>query len=90
MEYLIEITDGTNVTHLVQVERDGVTSNVKATPSAYSFCTKFKVKSRAENVAKKIPNARVVPSFGGFVYGTKSNVAAKASPINRSSAYRSI
>jgi hypothetical protein len=79
MEHVIEITEGTNVVALVHVERDGRISRVAATPSGYSHVHKWKVKSRAEAILRKLSPedqraARIVSTWGGYCYGSKSTV----------------
>jgi hypothetical protein len=80
-EFIIVVQD-----KLVLVEKDGSTS----TTLNFGFATKFKVKARAEKVAAKLEGAQVVPSFGGWIHGTKRTVVPKQSPINKSTPYRSI
>lgn len=80
-EYIIIVAD-----KMVLVEKDRSISKT----TNFGFATKFKVKERAVKVANKIVGAEVVPSFGGFVYGTKRIVSPKQSPINKSQPYRSV
>jgi hypothetical protein len=83
-EYLIEVQQDGKATHVVNVNiknRKETTLSV-ATTSGYQYCTKFKNKSTAEGYAKKIENAVVVPSFGGYVNSQKSAVGAKQGNVN--------
>ena len=90
MEYLIEIRINNEVTHVVNVEKDKRINKMVASATNYMYCSKFRVKERALKVAKNIPNAVVVPSFGGFVTSTKTSVAPIASKVNKPTPYRSI
>lgn len=76
-EYIIEVQQQGEVTHFILVERSGSISRLTANPSGFMYCTKFKNKTRAEKVAMTIVGARVVPSFGGIVYSSKSSVSPK-------------
>jgi len=79
-EYVIEIVgvDGT-VQYLVHVERDGRITMMRPSPAGYSHVHKWRVKARAEKVAMQVTppvgmTLRIVPTYGGFVYGSKSTV----------------
>ena len=79
MEHVIELLEGSNVIALVHVERDGRVTRVPATPAAYSHVHKWKVKSRAEAIVRKLSPedqraARIVSTWGGYCYGSKSTV----------------
>ena len=79
MEHVIEITEGTSVVALVHVERDGRITKTLPTPSGYSHVHKWKVKARAEAVLRRLSPAdqaaaRIVQTFGGYCYGSKSTV----------------
>ena len=91
-EYLIEVLKDGDVTHVVGVDIKKRTSHhlYPATKQGYNDATKFKVKQRALDVAKKIPDARVVPSYGGYVESSKSSVAPIAGKVNKFGPYRSI
>ena len=84
-EYLIEVLNNNNeVTHVVNVNiknRKEHSLSV-ASETGYKYCTKFKNKSTAESLSKKIENSRVVPSFGGYVNSQKSAVAPSQSKVN--------
>lgn len=86
MEYIITTSAEQAIIH---VERDGRTTHLVPSVSAYRTCTKFKSKQRAELIAKKVPGAVVVPYYGVVVTSTKSSVTPKQSHINRSTPYRS-
>lgn len=88
-EYLIEIVQDEEVTHVVNVNiknRKESTLSV-ASASGYQYCTKFKNKETAEKVAKKHAGSRVVPSFGGYVNSTKSAVAPIGNKVNSKTAF---
>lgn len=89
VEYVIEIVLNDAVEALIHVERDGRHTTVKPTVQGYSHVSKFRVKERAEKVAAKHENSRVVATYGGFVYGTKRLVSPKQ-PDRKRSPYRSI
>ena len=91
-EYLIEIVQDTEVTHVVNVNiqnRKEATLSI-ASAAGYHHCTKFKVEKHALKVAAKFTGSRVVPSFGGYVNSTKSSVAPLANKVNGATPYRSI
>lgn len=85
-EYLIEVNQNGRM-NVVVVQRAAKTTTLT---SDYKYGTKFKVKTRAEDIAKKIPGACVVPSFGGYVNSTKSSVSPIQSKVNGSKPYRTI
>lgn len=89
VEYVIEIVLGDAVQALVHVERDGRHTTTKPTPAGYSHVSKFRIKERAEKVAAKHENARVVATYGGYIYGTKRQVVPPQAD-NKRSPYRSI
>lgn len=91
-EYIIEVMKDSEVTHvvLVNIKNRKEHSLTIASQAGYQNCTKFKSKPTALKLAEKIPNAKVVPSFGGYVYGTKSSVAPLQSKINGHKPYRTI
>lgn len=74
-DWMIEfVKDGTP--YFVNIERDGRVSLVPQSPSAFSHCSKWKVKERAEKVLAKMPaGATLVPTYGGYVYGGKAAVS---------------
>lgn len=88
-EYVIEVSnkDG-EVTHLVVMNGDRKTTSLTiASKSGYEFASKFKVKERAEKIAKKIEGAKAVLSFGGYVNSTKSAVAPINGKVNGKTAF---
>lgn len=91
-EYLIEVQEYGEATHVVIVNIKNRKEHTLTVASAdgYLHCTKFKNKGTATKLASKIPNAVVVPSYGGYVRSTKSSVAPLANKVNGSVPYRSI
>lgn len=69
MEYVIEIAKA-NGTEMVSLSK----GTIVTTTRAIEFASKFKVKARAEAVARKLQNATVAPYFGGIVTSNKANV----------------
>lgn len=91
VEYVIELVNSAGeVIALLHTERDGTHTRVKPSFDGYSHVKKYRVKERAEKVAAKFVDARLAQTYGGYVYGSKTSVAPKQSPINRRSVYRSI
>lgn len=91
VEYVIEILLGDELVELLHVEKDGRFSRIPATPAGYAHARKFRVKARAEAYAAKCAHTtRVVGTYGGYVYGSKSTVAPIQSKVNKRPAYRSI
>lgn len=86
--YAIEIFQNDQPTGVVTIKQDKTIDIIKL--ASYQFATIFKVRERAEKMAAKIPNAKVVPFFGGIVTSTKRVVAPPQSKINGSRPYRSI
>lgn len=82
-EYLIEVKQNGKM-QVVVVQREAKTTTLT---SDYKYGTKFKSKERAVAVAKKIPGANVVPSFGGYVNSTKSSVAPIGNKVNTKTAF---
>lgn len=91
-EYLIEIVKDNEVTHvaIVDIKDRRKHSLTIASAAGYKHCTKFKSKSTAIKLAEKIDNARVVPSYGGYVNSTKSHVAPIQSKVNGTKPYRTM
>lgn len=91
-EYLIEIVTNDNVTHVavVDIKDRKKHSLIIASAAGYKHCTKFKSKPTAIKLAEKIDNARVVPSYGGYINSTKSSVAPIQSKVNGTKPYRTI
>jgi len=61
MEYVIEIAK-TNGTEMVSLSK----GTIVTTTRSIAFASKFKVRDRAEAVARKIQGATVEPFFGGL------------------------
>jgi len=73
-EWVIEIEkDG--VPYFANVESDGRISFMRASPTSFSHCSKWRNKDRALRVLSKIPGATLVPTYGGYTYSSKSSVA---------------
>ena len=90
IEYVIELLESGQVIALLHTERDGSHTKTRPTVDGYAHVSKYRVKARATKVADNYHNARVVPTFGGYVYGSKSTVMPLQSKVNRRSAYRSM
>lgn len=91
-EYIVEVFNGNNVTHVVSVEQQNrkKVNVVHASESAYKYATKFRSKAIAQKVADQVNGAKVSPWYGIVPMGTKDSVAPKQSKINGHSAYRTI
>ena len=68
MEYVIEIT------RPAATEYVSLSGKVVNTTRAMEFASKFKVKARADAIARKLTDATVAPYFGGIVTSNKSTV----------------
>lgn len=90
VEYIIEQVEDGEVIALVHTERDGRRSFIKPSYDGYAHVSKYRVRDRAEKAAKGLENVRIVPTYGGIVYGTKASVVPVQPKINKRSAYRSI
>jgi tartrate dehydratase beta subunit/fumarate hydratase class I family protein len=68
MEYVIEIT------RPAATEYVSLSGKIVNTTRDMTYASKFKVKARAETIARRLQNATVAPYFGGIVTSNKSNV----------------
>ena len=68
MEYVIEIT------RPAATEYVSLSGTVVNTTRSMEFASRFKVKARAERIARKLQDATVAPYFGGIVTSNKSTV----------------
>jgi hypothetical protein len=69
MEYVIEIANPKG-TEMVSLSK----GTVVTTTRAIEFASKFKVRARAEAIARKLQDATVAPYFGGIVTSNKATV----------------
>jgi len=69
MEYVIEITRPTATEYV------SLSGKIVNTTRTMAFASKFKVKARAETIARKLTDAKVAPYFGGIVTSNKSEVS---------------
>lgn len=89
-EYIVQVKEGGEVTKVVIMAADRKTPTLAAANAAgFQFASKFKVKDRAEKIAKRV-GGEVVNSYGGYVHGSKSSVAPLANKVNRSAPYKSM
>ena len=89
-EYIIEIMSGDAVAALLHIERDGRKSRLSATATNYMYVRKFRSRDAAVRAAAGTSEARIVPSYGGYIAGTKRTVAPVQPKRNKSSPYRTI
>jgi hypothetical protein len=68
MEYVIEITKP------AATEYVSLSGKVVNTTRTMEFASRFKVKARAEAIAKRLTQATVAPYYGGIVTSNKSTV----------------
>jgi len=69
MEYVIEIAK-TNGTEMVSLSK----GTIVTTTRSMEFASKFKVRARAETIAKRLQGATIAPYYGGIVVSNKATV----------------